>query len=73
MHERIVSLEERLADGHERNVHLHGSKAQSKINTSKVDPLIYELEKEIFETICLDADEVTDELIDSYSKGLTKE
>ncbi len=73
MHERIVSLKERLADGHERNVHLHGTKAQSKINTAKVDPLIYELEKEICETIGLDAAEVTGELIDSHLKHDTKE
>jgi len=73
MHERIVSLEKRLADGHERNVHSHGTKAQSKINTAKVDPLIFELEKEIFELIGMDSDEVTDELIDSYSKQGAKE
>lgn len=72
MHEKIVTLKERLADGHDRNVHLHGTKAQSKINTAKVDPLIYELEKEIFETIGLDAAEVKDELIDSYLKQDTK-
>ena len=64
MHERIVSLKERLADGHKRNVHLHGTEAQSKTNTSKVDPLIYELEKEICEIIGMDAADVTDELID---------
>jgi uncharacterized protein len=73
MHERIVSLKERLTDGHKRNVHLHGTKAQSKINTAKVDPLIYELEKEIFETTGLDVTEVTNELIDSYLKQQIKE
>ena len=66
MHERIVPLKERLAEGHKRNVFLHGSEAQSKINTAKVDPLIYEMEKEIFEKIKLDPLEVTDEFIDSY-------
>jgi len=66
MHETIVSLKERLAEGHKRNVFLHGSETQSKINTAKVDPLIYEMEKEIFDKIGLDPLEVTEELIDSY-------
>ena len=65
MHETIVPLKERLAEGHKRNVFSHGSAAQSKINTAKVDPLIYEMEKEIFEKIGLDPLEVTEELIDS--------
>jgi len=68
MHDRIVPLEKRLKDGHKRNVHLHGSKAQSKINTAKVDPLIYRLEKEIFEKTGLNPLEITDTFIDSYSK-----
>jgi len=67
MHERIVPLKERLAEGHKRNVFLHGTEAQSKINTAKVDPLIYEMEKEIFEKIGLNPLEVADEFIDSYS------
>jgi uncharacterized protein len=66
MHDKIVPLQERLAESHKRNVHLHGSAAQSKINTAKVDPLIYEMEKEIFDKIGLDPLEVTDEFIDSY-------
>jgi uncharacterized protein len=66
MHEKIVPLEERLREGHKRNVFLHGTAAQSKINTAKVDPAIYKLEKEIFEKIGLDPLEVTEELIDSY-------
>lgn len=67
MHETIVPLNERLAEGHKRNVFLHGTEAQSKINTAKVDPLIYEMEKEIFEKIGLNPLEVADEFIDSYS------
>ncbi|HUT44738.1 MAG TPA: HD domain-containing protein [Sedimentisphaerales bacterium] len=66
MHDKIVPLKQRLAEGHKRNIHMHGSAAQSKINTAKVDPLIYEMEKEIFEKIGLDPLEVTDEFIDSY-------
>jgi HD superfamily phosphohydrolase YqeK len=66
MHDKIMPLKQRLAEGHKRNVHLHGSAAQSKVNTSKVDPLIYKMEKEIFEKIRLDPLEVTDEFIDSY-------
>ena len=67
MHETIVPLKERLTEGHKRNVFLHGSAAQSKINTAKVDQLIYEMEKEIFEKIGLDPLEVTHEFIESYS------
>ena len=66
MHDKIVPLKERLAEGHKRNIHMHGSAAQSKINTAKVDPLIEEMEKEIFEKIGLDPLEVNHEFIDSY-------
>ena len=66
MHDKIVPLEERLKEGHKRNAFLHGSKAQSKINTAKVDPLIYRLEQEIFDKIGLNPCKVTDEFIDSY-------
>jgi uncharacterized protein len=67
MHDKIVPLKQRLAEGHKRNIHMHGSAAQSKINTAKVDPLIFQMEKEIFEKIGLDPLEVTEERIDSYS------
>jgi HD superfamily phosphohydrolase YqeK len=67
MHETIVSLKERLTEGHKRNIFQHGSATQSKINTAKVDPLIYEMEKEIFGKISLDPLEVTEEYIDSHS------
>ena len=66
MHDKIVPLKQRLTEGHKRNIHMHGSAAQSKINTAKVDPMIEELEKEIFEKIALDPPEVTKEFIDSY-------
>jgi len=66
MHDTIVPLKERLAEGHKRNVLSHGSEAKSKINIAKVDPLTYEMEKEIFDKIGLDPDEVTHEFIDSY-------
>jgi len=66
MHDEIVPLRERLAEGHKRNVLSHGTEAKSKINIAKVDPLIHEMEKEIFEKIGLDPLEVTHEFIDSY-------
>jgi len=66
MHDEIVPLKQRLAEGHKRNVFSHGSEAQSKINTGKVDPMIEEMEKEIFEKIGLDPLKVTEEFIDSY-------
>jgi uncharacterized protein len=66
MHDKIVPLKERLTEGHKRNVFQHGSAAQSKINTAKVDPLIYKMEKEIFKKIGLNPLEVTHKFIDSY-------
>ena len=66
MHDKIMPLKQRLAEGHKRNIHLHGSAAQSKTNTAKVDPLIYEMEKEIFVKIGLDPLDITGEYIDSY-------
>jgi hypothetical protein len=66
MHEAIVPLKERLAEGHKRNVHFYDSVAHSKIITAKVDPLIYEMEKKIFEKVGLNPLQVKDELIDSY-------
>ena len=66
MHDKIVSLKDRLAEGHKRNIFQHGSAEQSRINTAKVDPLIYEMEKEIFKKIALDPLEVTEEYIDSH-------
>ena len=72
MHDKIVPLKTRLSEAHKRNVHLHGSKAQSKINTARVDPLIYKLEEEIFDKIGLNPCKVTDEFIDSYPNKIQK-
>jgi len=66
MQDRIVPLKTRLADAHKRNIHLHGSKIQSKINTAGVDPLIYSLEEEIFGIIGLRPEMITNEFINSY-------
>jgi len=67
MHDRIVPLETRLREAHKRNAHLHGTEAQSKINTARVDPLIFRLEQEIFDRLALTPVALTDEFIDSYS------
>ncbi len=67
MHDRIVPLKTRLREGHKRNAFLHGTEAQSKINTAKVDPLIFRLEQEIFDRLALTPVALTDEFIDSYS------
>jgi hypothetical protein len=72
MRDKIVPLKTRLTDGHRRNAHLHGSKSQSKINTARVDPLIYRLEEEIFEKVGLSPVEVTDEFIDSSSNKMQR-
>jgi uncharacterized protein len=71
MHDKIVPLKQRLIEAHKRNIHMHGSAAQSKINTAKVDPLIFKMEKEIFKKIGLDPLEVTEEFIDSHSTSHT--
>ena len=67
MHDKIVPLEERLTEAHKRNVFFYKTEAQSKIVTVKVDPLIYRLEKEIFDEIDLNPHQITDEFIDSFS------
>jgi uncharacterized protein len=67
MHDKIVTLKERLDDAHQRNAHLRQMKGQNKIDTDKVDRLIFELEEEIFTAIGLDPAEVTEEFIDSHS------
>jgi uncharacterized protein len=72
MHDKIVPLKQRLIEAHKRNIHMHGSAAQSKTNTAKVDPLIFQLEKDIFEKISLDPLEVTEEFIDSHSTSDTR-
>ena len=66
MHDKIVPLKDRLADGHKRNAFLHGIDHQRKVNMAKVDGLIYRLEKEIFEKTGLEPAAVTDEFIDLY-------
>jgi len=72
MHDKIAPLKTRLREAHKRNVHLHSTKTQSKINTARVDPLIYSLEEEIFDKIALSTSEVTDEFIDSYPNKIQK-
>jgi len=67
MHDKIVPLEERLADAHKRNVFFYKTEAQSKIIAARVDPLIYSLEKEIFDEIDFNPNQITDEFIDSFS------
>jgi hypothetical protein len=72
--DRIVPLEDRLREGHKRNVHLHGTdlsraqsrEEQSKIDTARVDPLVYELEREIFALVGLEPDRITEEFIESF-------
>jgi len=69
MHEAIVPLKSRLEDGHKRNAFLHCSYLQGKINTDKIDLLIYRLEEEIFAKVGLDPLKVTDEFVDSYIRA----
>jgi len=63
MHDRIVPLGQRLQEGHRRNRHMHRSQTDGESLTNKVDPLIFDLEREIFEKIDLEPLEVTEELV----------
>jgi len=67
MHNKVVPLRQRLEEAHKRNIYMHGSKEQSRINTSKVDPLIYKLEQELFKKIDLKPQDVTEELISRHN------
>jgi len=68
MEDNIVSLKERLLDGHKRNAFLRNPEILGKIDTAKVYLQIYRLEAEIFKQIGLSPIEVTNEFIDSYSE-----
>ncbi|RKY12620.1 MAG: hypothetical protein DRP65_00755 [Planctomycetota bacterium] len=70
MHDKIVSLKVRLEDGHKRNTRRYETNSNNNVNRNKVDSLIYQLEKEIFEKIGLEPTEITDELIDSYDHDI---
>lgn len=65
MHDKIVPLAQRLQEAHKRNAPLRRTRTQSKVDIGKVDALIFELEREIFNEIDLDPVKITDELIDS--------
>ncbi len=68
MHDRIVPLKERLDEAHRRYARLYNNETQRRITIAKVDPLIYNLEKEIFDRINLNPLDVTNEFVDSYPK-----
>lgn len=59
MHDRIVPLKERLEEAHRRNVPQRNCANKAKLNTERIDAAIFELEREIFDTIGLEPDEVT--------------
>ncbi len=67
MHDKIVPLEERLAEAHRRNVHFYKTDAHRLSTIAQVDPLIYRLEKEIFDEIGLSPLDIMDAFIDSFS------
>jgi uncharacterized protein len=63
MHDKIVPLKERLQEAHRRHAQQHNPKGHSRIYTTKIDALIFDLEKEIFEKIDLEPVEVTNEMV----------
>jgi uncharacterized protein len=65
MHEKIVSLKERLEEGHRRNTYQHGSDVLSRIDIAMVDPMIFRLEEEISEKADMDVAAITEEFINS--------
>ena len=67
MHDKIVSLEERLTEGHKRNALFDESQAKRQAIIAKVDPLIFKMEKEIFDRIGVNPLDVTDDFINSNS------
>jgi len=69
MHDKIVTLKERLDEVHRRHAGRRGSAARSQIDNEQIDALIFELEREIFEKIGLQPNEVTEGFIDSYGGG----
>ena len=71
MHDRIVSLKKRLEEAHKRYAGWRRANAQSSLDTAKIDRLIYKLEKEIFDKIGLNPNEVTNDFINSYDHPLT--
>ncbi|MBW7989120.1 MAG: HD domain-containing protein [Planctomycetes bacterium] len=67
MHDKIVSLQERLTEGHKRHALFSESHSKRKSIIAKVDPLIFKMEKEIFNRIGLNPLDITDDIIDSNS------
>jgi HD superfamily phosphohydrolase YqeK len=59
MHDRIVPLKERLEEAHRRNAPQRSSADRGRLNTERIDAAIFELERQIFNKIGLDPDEVT--------------
>jgi putative nucleotidyltransferase with HDIG domain len=63
MHDRIVPLKERLEEAHKRYAGLRRANVKPTLDTTKIDGLIYKLEKEIFTKISLDPLDVTADLV----------
>jgi hypothetical protein len=69
MHEKIVPLQERLDEGHRRSAAARRKAGlHCNIDTEKIDALIVELEREIFEAIGIKPDEVDDAVIERDEK-----
>ncbi len=59
MHDKIVPLRERLEEAHRRNAAQRNCKNQAELDAERIDAAIFELEREIFDKIGLEPDEVT--------------
>jgi hypothetical protein len=66
MHDVIVPLQERLDEAHARSAAMHGTSKEREEKIAVIDALIFEMEKEIFDEIGIEADLVDDRFIDSF-------
>lgn len=66
MHDRIVPLQERLDEAHERNAARRKAAGFDDADIARIDAAIFALEAEIFGVTGLDADAVTSEFIEAY-------
>jgi len=64
MHDKIVSLRQRLEDAHRRHAALRQAAGIDDAQIARIDEAIFELEAELFGPTGLDPDAVTSELID---------
>ena len=66
MHDQIVPLQQRLDEAHARSAATYGTDAERDKRIARIDALIFEMEKEIFDEIGIEPDLVDDQFIDRF-------